>query len=326
VTAFSSFLRQRMHKRAGTAGARGSGAEARRMMARARLAAALLAVAVLAPGASAAASGGGGSGGVGLVPPTPSHGIVKGSVGRTVFTRTLRKGDYGVDVTTLQTWLNDLGYSVPVTGYYGVATQRAVRRFQRAKHLRPATGTTGRRTAASLLQAVGIASTSGGVNPRTLGPGTGNPQAMTFPLRPVRLVLPPSDWSLDQGIDIGTINSACGSRVTEVAMAPGKIVQEGISGFGPYAPVLHVSSGPFRGHYIYYGHAAPALVPVGATVTTGEPIAELGCGIVGYSTAPHIEIGISAPGGPPCCPNVRETSPAWLPVVLRLYHKAGGKG
>jgi peptidoglycan hydrolase-like protein with peptidoglycan-binding domain len=277
------------------------------------------ALAVLGAAGTAAAAGSGGVGGVGLVGSSSPTGIVN-STAKTVFDRTLRMGDRGNDVTTLQSWLGVVGYSVPVTGRFGAGTKHAVKRFQQDKQLFPASGTVGNRTSAALLSAVQTATKTTAV-PGAADSSTGS-GALVFPLKPLSRVLPPSDWSLDQGIDIGTVNNACGPQVTEVAMAPGTIVQEGIDGFGPAAPVLKVSSGVYKGRYIYYGHALPALLPVGSVVSAGEPIAEVGCGDVGISSAPHIEIGISAPGGPPCCPGYQETSPAWYQVVLGLYRAA----
>ena len=275
-------------------------------------------LAVLGAAGTATAASSGGVGGVGLVGSTNPTGIVAPDA-HAVFARTLRVGCHGNDVTTLQTWLSDVGYVVPVTGRYDTVTKQAVKRFQTAKKLYPASGTVGNRTSTALLSAVQTTTQT------TAVPGSsGGPTGLVFPLKPLSRVLPPKDWTLDQGIDIGTVNNACGPQVTEVAMAPGTIVQEGIDGFGPAAPVLKVSSGTYKGRYIYYGHALPALVPVGTVVTPGEPIAEIGCGDVGLSSAPHVEIGISAPGGPPCCPGYQETSPAWYQVVLGLYRQAHG--
>ncbi len=98
--------------------------------------------------------------------------------------------------------------------------------------------------------------------------------------------------SVDDGVDY----SAPGGT-PEFAMGPGVIIREGIGGFGPNAPVLQITGGPLAGRAVYYGHAGPDLVPVGATVTQGQQITIVGYGIVGESTGPHLEVGFY-PVGP----------------------------
>jgi hypothetical protein len=130
-----------------------------------------------------------------------------------------------------------------------------------------------------------------------------------FPYQDKSMAVGPSSWTQDQGVDIllsAKGNSVCAGGGSNgpvlVAVASGTIVGAGISGFGPSAPILHVDQGPLAGMYVYYGHSAGNIVPVGTHVTQGQPITHIGCGIVGLSTAPHVEIGMygSYPGVPPC--------------------------
>jgi peptidoglycan hydrolase-like protein with peptidoglycan-binding domain len=277
----------------------------------------LLALFLLAPVTVASAA----SGGSGLVTPKNPTGIVEAQNATSIFTRVVRRGDSGDDVKTLQTWLTDLGFKVSQTGFFGSETQAAVASFQRAHGLKPPSGTVGAKTASALFTAIKHSSNGAHLLAQ---PKASAPSSWVFPLKPISRMLPEKTWTLDQGIDISTVNGACGSDVVEVAMTSGTIVKEGISGFGPVAPVLKVAGGQYGGRYIYYGHALPALVPVGTHVTAGQPIADVGCGDVGISSGPHIEIGISAPGGATCCPGFQETSPLMLAIVAPLWAKAGG--
>ena len=126
------------------------------------------------------------------------------------------------------------------------------------------------------------------------------------------------------GVDVGGNSNQCGPQLFELAVAAGTIVHEGLDGFGSSSPVLRVESGPDRGRYVYYGHASPALVPVGAHVGAGQRIAEVGCGSVGISSAPHLEIGIEPAGAnaPVDMPGVGETSHQTLTDLLGAYRAA----
>ena len=123
-----------------------------------------------------------------------------------------------------------------------------------------------------------------------------------FPM-PKGDVSPPATWSLDDGVDI-----AAPGGTPELAVCSGTIVLHGIGGFGPSAPVLHCDS-PLAGYdYVYYGHAGPGnWTPIGTHVSQGAVISEVGNGIVGLSSGPHLEIGFADSSGSPIGPSSAST-------------------
>jgi murein DD-endopeptidase MepM/ murein hydrolase activator NlpD len=151
-----------------------------------------------------------------------------------------------------------------------------------------------------------------------------SPRGWVFPLYPLARVAATSAWSLDQGVDVGGNANQCGARLTELAVASGTIVREGLAGFGSSSPVLLVDSGPDAGRFIYYGHASPVLLATGTHVSAGQPIAQVGCGSVGISSAPHLEIGIlpATARSSQDLPSVGETSRETLANLKSAYAAA----
>src|SRR5438045_6996216 len=75
-----------------------------------------------------------------------------GPLGRPLFgKRTLRRGSFGWDVSVLQFLLARRGELVPIDGFFDAQTERALRRFQRARSL-AADGIAGTRTLAAFTQ------------------------------------------------------------------------------------------------------------------------------------------------------------------------------
>ena len=235
------------------------------------------------------------------------------------FRRVLRLGDRGSDVKTLQRWLTKVGVTTSSDGVFGSNTKQSVGQFQTSARLNPASGTVGVRTATTLMTWVNRGKR---VAQRSSDPPSSpsSPSGWVFPLRPISRVLPVSDWSLDQGVDIGTVGNACGSEVVEVAITSGTIVQEGIDGFGPAAPVIKVDSGQVQRplHLL-----RPRPTCAGARRhPCDHRRADRGGRVrrCRHLQRPAHRVGISAPGGPRCCPSFHETSSTMYGIVRQLYN------
>src|SRR2546421_1765829 len=75
-----------------------------------------------------------------------------GPLGRPLFgTRTIRRGAFGWDVSVLQFLLARRGELVPIDGFFDAQTERALRRFQRARRL-STDGIAGDRTLSAFTQ------------------------------------------------------------------------------------------------------------------------------------------------------------------------------
>ena len=186
-------------------------------------------------------------------------------------------------------------------------------RLERARSAKSSALGTARAQAARLrdqlaqLQATQIRASAPSVSGPVLSAG-----GFVFPM-PGGAASPPGSWSNDQGVDI----SAAGGTPL-LAVGSGTIVLHGIGGFGPSAPVLHLDS-PIAGYsYVYYGHAGPGnMVPIGTHVGAGQVISEVGSGIVGISTGPHLEIGFADASGGPVGPG---SAPTMHALLLGAYH------
>lgn len=169
----------------------------------------------------------------------------------------------------------------------------------------------------------------GGVGPGDTPPPVVGVPAMdaatgfVFPIRQAHQMAGPSSWTLDQGVDlgfgIGGSRGFCGSKTTLVAVDDAVVTKIGITGFGSQSPVIKLSRGPYKGWSVYYGHSQPSIVRVGQVVKRGQAIAAIGCGIVGYSSAPHLEFGMFK--GAYCCQGLLANTTVKA-ILLRMYPKA----
>jgi hypothetical protein len=226
----------------------------------------LLALLACCPSAAIAASGGAALSG--QTPATPrTHGGSSGSL----FARTLRMGQSGADVRTLQIWLSQVGYYVSTTGHFGTTTKAAVRRFQLAHSLYPASGSVGRRTAGALRAAVRQTTTA-----------ASSSSVVTNPIPGFTI------GRDDMGVDAGARPGA-----SIYAPLPSKLVQVMRDWYAGQPLLLFRFLNPPAGALSDYWYVAeqitPATAKIGSVFMTGEKVATFA------PSGTDIEIGWGSP-------------------------------
>jgi hypothetical protein len=127
-------------------------------------------------------------------------------------------------------------------------------------------------------------------------------EAFVFPFQDKTRAVPQSQWTQDEGVDISADGVTCANEPVLVAVSSGTVqvvdstTVPDYRNFGPQVTEITGDPGTvFAGHIIYYGHSKDPIVTSGH-VAAGQPVTHVGCGIVGDSSGPHLEIGVFPSG------------------------------
>lgn len=219
--------------------------------------------------------------------------------------RTLRSGSTGSDVVALQRALVTIGYGISTDGIYGPQTTRAVRRYERAHHIK-IDGLVSASEARMIVRSAKAASGSGGTPPASGGapapqpppkqdpPPAGGPpfpppptgDAHVFPVRgtynfggPGNRFGAPRTGHTHQGQDI---IAAEGTPVASVTSGTVYWRAYQASGGGNYVVIRGTDGYDYV--YMHFREAAPVLP--GEVVTPGEIVGHVGH--TGDATVSHL--------------------------------------
>jgi murein DD-endopeptidase MepM/ murein hydrolase activator NlpD len=224
--------------------------------------------------------------------------------------RLLRVGSHGSDVAQLQRALRAIGYRLTADGDYGPITERAVKRYERKRHMK-VDGIVGSREARRILREAATAGATGGT-PST-GGGTPIPPPVDPPPATGTHVFPvvgaysfggdgsrfgaPRGDHIHQGQDVG---AAEGTPLVSVTAGVVHWRSYQATGAGNYV----VIRGDDGFDYVYMHLRSTALVAPGDAVSARQPIGYVGHTGASEGSHLHFEVWTShwQDGGHPIDP------------------------